>query len=162
MNADGTEASSECLDFVILTIKCPKNEAKRENLEKLQPLFVEETSRVQSMPDIRSRLCIIGHPHGAYKHIAFGELSTDPKKLWRQWETKEELHGVEHTVATCGGSSGSPVISYSVEGNPLSTRRIGPQFFPFLHFRGDSKSGDAISGQSILPKIRELIQANTE
>ena len=162
MNVGNNDPSSERLDFVILTIKCPNDETKKESLEKLKPLRLEETSRMQGIPGIRSRLCTIGHPHGAYKHIAFGGLNTDPEGLWRQWETNEVLHGVEHTVATCGGSSGSPVIRFDIKDNSLSTRKIDLPFFPFLHFQGDSKCGDAISGQSILPKIRELIQANTE
>ena len=40
-NADGSEASSECLDFVILTIKCPNDKAKKESLEKLEPPVVD-------------------------------------------------------------------------------------------------------------------------
>ncbi len=41
INADGSEASSECLDFVILTIKCPNDKAKKESLEKLEPPVVD-------------------------------------------------------------------------------------------------------------------------
>ena len=160
---NGSEASRERLDFVILTIKCPTN--GKEKLEELKPLIFEETERVQGVPNtpsIHNRFCIIGHPHGAYKHIAFGGLNTNTNNLWRTWATKEELNGVKHTVATCRGSSGSPVIRFDIEDQSLCTTIIDLPFFLFLHFQGNSKSGGALSGQSILPKIRELIQARPE
>ena len=157
---DGSEASPERLDFVILTIKCPTN--GKEKLEELKPLIFEESERVQGVPNtpsIHSRFCIIGHPHGAYKHIAFGGLNTNTNNLWRTWATNEKLNGVEHTVATCGGSSGSPVIRFDIKDNSLCTTIIDLPYFLFLHFQGNLNFGGALSGQSILPKIRELIQA---
>ena len=158
---NGSEASPQRLDFVILTIKCPTN-AGKEKLEELQPLIFEESERVQGVANMRSRFCIIGHPHGAYKHIAFGGMNTNTNNLWRTWDTSEELNGVEHTVATCRGSSGSPVIRFDIKDQSLCTTIIDLPFFLFLHFQGNLKSGGALSGQSILPKIRELIQARTE
>ncbi|CAB4042878.1 Hypothetical predicted protein, partial [Paramuricea clavata] len=156
------EASLKRLDFIILTIGFPENEEKKKSLNLLSPLFLDETPKVQrDDPSSKTRLCIIGHPHGAYKHIAFGELSSDPERLWREWKRVENKYGVEHTVATCRGSSGSPVIRFDIlKNNSLFT---GPYaiclpFFPFLHFQGASNFGDAVSGQSILPETRKLLK----
>lgn len=153
---------AERLDFALLYIRHPNNRHKMVTLSNLQPLRIDETVRVQALPSlatfVRIRLCIIGHPHGAYKHIAFGELKSDTKHLWREWEATESMQGIEHSVATCPGSSGSPVIMMAIkkEDNSASDSTVLGRF-QFLHFQGNSQSGDAMSMQSIGPKIRKML-----
>lgn len=159
--------TGEELDFAILYIKHPDNQEKRRKLKALEPLWFEESGRVQAadLPQIADtkRLCVIGHPHGAYKQIAFGELKTNTNSLYQGWREacEGDLHSVEHTVATCSGSSGSPVILIgSKEGKP-EDKIFGLTFVPFLHFQGNSKTGEAASMQSIMPALRaSLSQIN--
>lgn len=158
--------TDEKLDFAMLYIKHPVNEEEKRKLEDLKPLQFEESGMVQAaeLPQIadKKRLCVIGHPHGAYKHIAFGELKTNTNSLYQGGKKacKEDRHFVEHSVATCSGSSGSPVIMIGLkEGKPLDDIFV-LQFVPFLHFRGNSKTGDAASMQSIMPAIRVGIAQN--
>lgn len=155
---------AERLDFAILYIRHPNKQHKMDILSKLKPLLFDESGRLQAVPSsslatyLRFRLCVIGHPHGAYKHIAFGELKSDTNRLWREWETTESMNGIEHSVATCPGSSGSPVIMMAIKKEDNSASNItGLSFFQFLHFQGNSQSGDAMSMQSILPKIRKML-----
>ena len=140
-----------------MTIKHPDNEAKKNSLLQIEPLLFEESKRVQMLP-VGTPLCIIGHPHGAFKHVTFGKLNSDPKALWREWKSENKVHGVEHVVPTCPGSSGSPVFVINVASNDSVFDSRMP-FFPFLHFQADSKSGDAVSIQSILPSIRKCLNS---
>lgn len=158
--------TSEKLDFAMLYIKHPDNEAKKKKLEDLEPLLFEESGRIQAAEENqivdKKRLFVIGHPHGVYKHIAFGELKTDTNNLYQEWNeaSKGVFHSVEHNVATCSGSSGSPVIMIGLkEGKPVDAVFV-PSFVPFLHFRGSSNAGDAASMQSIMPAIRKSLSQN--
>ena len=149
MFRSNSQQGEERLDFILMTIKPPSDKAKRDSLLQLKPLLFEESSRVQMLP-VGTQLCIIGHPHGAFKHVAFGKLNSDPKDLFREWQSENEVHKVEHVVPTCPGSSGSPVFAVNVARN-----FTGMPFFPFLHFQANSEYGDAVSSQSILPSIRQ-------
>lgn len=158
--------TDETLDFAILYIKHPVNEEKKRKLEGLKPLAFEESGRMQAADEKqivdKKRLFVIGHPHGLSKHIAFGELNTNTNSLYQEWKEarEQDFHFVEHSVATCSGSSGSPVIMIGLkEGKPVDAIFVLP-FVPFLHFRGDSKTGDAASMQSIMPAIRAGIAQN--
>lgn len=148
-NVENNVASPKRLDFAFLYINHPENIAKKKKLEDLQQhtLVFEETLRVQWLPTANVDVCVIGHPHGAYKHIALGKLTTPTEDLWREWDPEKTSHSVEYKVATCSGSSGSPVFLLA---NGLS-------YVPFLHFQADSKSGDAVSMQTILPNVRKMV-----
>ncbi|KAJ7376937.1 hypothetical protein OS493_031533 [Desmophyllum pertusum] len=124
---------AERLDFAILYIRRPNKQHKMDILSKLKPLLFDETVRVNRAVASLTRLCIIGHPHGAYKHIAFGELMSDTNGLWREWETTGSRKCIEHRVATCPGSSGSPVIMMAInkEDDIMNT---GLPFFQFPSF----------------------------
>ena len=157
MNCSNSEQDEDRLDFIFMTLIPPRNEAKRNSLLQLEPLYLEESTRVQHLP-VGTPLCIIGHPHGAFKYVTFGKLNSDPKDLYREWKSKNKVHGVEHVVPTCPGSSGSPVFVINVASND-SVFDIRMPFFPFLHFQADSKSGGAVSIQSILPRIRKRLNS---
>lgn len=156
INCSNSQQGQDRLDYILMTIKHPNDVEKKNSLLKLKPLLFEETSRVQ-MLKVGTSLCIIGHPHGVCKYIAFGKLNSDPKALWREWKSEKKVNHVEHVVPTCGGSSGSPVFVINVTSNDSVFDTAMP-FFPFLHCRADSKSGDAVSIQSILPRIREYLR----
>lgn len=152
--------TDERLDFAMLYIKRPDDKKREKILKKLEPLHLEEFGIAQAaqLPQIADtiRLCVIGHPHGAYKQIAFGKLETDTNRLYQggREASEQDLHSVEHSVATCSGSSGSPVIMICVkEGKPVRSIFV-PALVSFLHFQGNSKTGDAASMQSILPAAR--------
>ena len=156
--------TDENLDFAMLFIKHPDDEEKKKRLKCLRPLLLDESGQVQAaeLPQIadKKRLCVIGHPHGAYKHIAFGELTTNTNGLYQEWkeECKEDFHSVEHSVVTCSGSSGSPVIIIALKNGQPVHSIYSVLFVSFLHFRGDSEYGEAASMQSILPTIRKGLQ----
>lgn len=156
--------TDEKLDFAMLYIKHPVNDEKMKRLKALRPLLFEESGRVQAV-EVRQiadkkRLCVIGHPHDAYKQIAFGELTTNTNGLYQEWKEacKEDFHSVEHSVATCGGSSGSPVILIGLKDGQPQHLIYSVLHVSFLHFRGDSQYGEAASMQSILPSIRKGLQ----
>ena len=93
----------------------------------------------------------------AFRHSSVPCFSTS-----RNEASKDVFHSVEHNVATCSGSSGSPVIMIGLkEGKPVGNVFV-PQFVPFLHFQGDSNAGDAASMQSIMPAIRKSLSQNNE
>lgn len=102
------------------------------------------------------RLFTISHPHRASKQVSFGAMESTLQHVYLlnqlagQYDTAELQEGkdsfLEHSIATCPGSSGAPVFMYFVNHEKKEVEM--DEAVHFLHLFG-IKSGEKLLGKAV-------------
>lgn len=151
------------LDYALLYLKPLENDKHKTKFENIRPLEMKEFTKLENFrnvsvlefPDPRSstyplslRLFAISHPHQASKQVSFGGMESNLTHVYflnmasGQNDTgmlsgKEPF--VEHSIATCKGSSGAPVFFYII--NHDTGEVVLDEGVYFLHFYGEEVDG---------------------
>lgn len=168
------------LDYALLYLKPLENDEQRAKFAHVKPLELKAFEKLENFrnvtsfgfPDPRSskyprsiRLFAISHPHRASKQVSFGGMLSSLSHVYflnmayGQNDTGM-LSGkdpfVEHSIATCKGSSGAPIFVYIV--NHETSEIEVEECAYFLHFYGDEVDGKlvgkAVSFSTIIRNLK--------
>ena len=166
------------LDYAFLYLKPLENEEKKARFANVKPLemrafeILEHFRNVSSFgfSDPRSskyprslRLFSISHPHCKSQQLSFGGLESDLAHVYflnmsHGQNDKGMLGGkdpfVEHSIATCPGSSGAPIFLYMY--NHETAELVIDEAVYFLHFYGNENGklhGKAVSFSTIIKNM---------
>ena len=158
------------LDYAFLFLKPLDDEEEKRRFAKLRPLEIKAFKTTEhfrnvsffDIPDPESfklprslRLFTISHPHRASKQVSFGAMESTLHHVYvlnltyGQNDT-DSLEGkdpfLDHSIATCPGSSGAPVFMYFIN---HKTREVEiDDAVYFLHFYGSELDGK-LGGKAI-------------
>lgn len=143
---ENTRARPDQLDFVLLQIQVPENDDERETLQHIAIHFVSLFRLPYSFGlgslDSTDLLVCFSHPHGHAKRISFGH-PTGAESLRRHYHKVDQ--SLLHSVTTCKGSSGAPILMCRPLGYPGESVALIDWACVSLHFRsGISSSSLAI------------------
>ena len=158
------------LDYALLYLKPPQNEKDKAKFMNVKPLEMKAVTLQEhfrrffsvGFPDHYPgslRLFSISHPHRNSQQVSFGGLESDLHHVYNlnlsygQNDTgmiagKDPF--VEHSIATCPGSSGAPIFLYTYDHK--TGELVIDESVYFLHFYGDVRGklhGKAVSFSTI-------------
>lgn len=167
------------LDYALLYLETVENGKGKDKFAGLQPLEMKGFEKLENfrnvssfgIPDPRSsryprslRLFTISHPHRASKRVSFGGMESDLTHVFFLNMAYGQndlgmLNGkdpfVEHSVATCKGSSGAPIFVY-IFNHDTGEVEVDEVVY-FLHFYGDLNGrlhGKAVSFSTIIKNLQ--------
>ena len=166
------------LDYAFLYLKPLKNEEKKARFANVKPLEMRAFEILEHFRNVSSfglsdpgsskyprslRLFSISHPHCRSQQLSFGGLESDLTHVYflnmchgqndtGMIEGKDPF--VEHSIATCPGSSGAPIFLYMY--NHETGELVIDEAVYFLHFYGDENDklhGKAVSFSTIIKNM---------
>lgn len=167
------------LDYALLYLLPMENDDQKAKFATVKSLEMKAFDKLENFrnvssfgfPDPRSlryprslRLFAISHPHRASKQVSFGGMLSNLQHVYflnmaygqndtRMLNGKEPF--VEHSVATCKGSSGAPIFVFVV--NHETGEVEVDECVYFLHFYGDEVDGEfrgkAVSFSTIIRNL---------
>ena len=158
------------LDYAFLYLKPLQNEEQKAKFINVKPLEMKPVTLQEhfrriflvGFPDRYPhslRLFSISHPHRKSQQVSFGGLESDLVDVYNlnlsYGQNDTGMIGgkdpfVEHSIATCPGSSGAPIFLYTY--NHETGELIVDEGVYFLHFYGEVKGklhGKAVSFSTI-------------
>ena len=158
------------LDYALLYLLPMENDDQKAKFATVKPLEMKAFDKLENFrnvssfgfPDSRSlkyprslRLLAISHPHRASAQVSFGGMLSNLQHVYflsisHGQNDTGMLNGkdpfVEHSIATCKGSSGAPIFAFLV--NHETDEVKVDECVYFLHFSGDNVEGQ-FRGQAV-------------
>lgn len=166
------------LDYAFLYLKPLENEEKKARFANVKPLEMRAFKILENFRNVSSfassdprsskyprslRLFSISHPHCKSQQLSFGGLESDVAHVYflnmSHGQNDTGMLGgkdpfVEHSIATCKGSSGAPIFLYMY--NHETGELVIDDAVYFLHFYGEENGklhGKAVSFSTIIKNM---------